>query len=55
VFDRHAQGFDDTLNGVDIVTDPATGATFEAPYRERIPDGLGYHDPAGNQLTVPDP
>lgn len=56
-FDQQVAGFDDALNGVDIVTDPATGETFEAPYssyQEDGPDGSGYYV-GGQKLTVETP
>jgi hypothetical protein len=44
-FNRQVEGFDDALNGVDVVRDPATGQTFEAPYAsyQDGPDGPGYY------------
>jgi hypothetical protein len=56
-FDQQVSGFDDALNGVDIVEDPATGETFEAPYTsydENGPDGPGYYE-GGQKLTVETP
>jgi hypothetical protein len=57
-FSQQVQGFDYALNGVDLVHDPATGATFEAPYdtyRATGQDGPGYYDPAGNRLQIETP
>jgi len=57
-FDQQVQGFDDALSGVDLVHDPTTGATFEAPYdaySETGRDGPGYYDPAGNKLEIQTP
>ena len=57
-FNQQVQGFDYALNGVDLVNDPATGATFEAPYdayNASGPAGPGYYDQAGNRLQVETP
>jgi hypothetical protein len=57
-FSQQVQGFDYALNGVDLVHDPATGATFEAPYdtyRATGRDGPGYYDQAGNRLQIQTP
>jgi hypothetical protein len=56
-FDENEQGFDDALNGVDIVTDPETGESFEAPYSsysDSGPDGPGYYD-GDTKLSVVTP
>lgn len=56
-FDQQEQGFDDALNGVDIVTDPATGRSYEAPYSSYDPDGPdgpGYYI-GGQKLSVSTP
>jgi hypothetical protein len=56
-FDQQEQGFDDALNGVDIVTDPATGQSYEAPYSSYDPDGPdgpGYYI-GGEKLAVTTP
>jgi len=58
VFDQQVQGFDYALNGVDLVHDPVTGATFEAPYdayNATGPDGPGYYDEANNKLQIETP
>jgi hypothetical protein len=57
-FDQQVQGFDYALTGVDLVNDPTTGATFEAPYSAYSatgPDGPGYYSQAGTKLTVQTP
>ncbi len=57
-FGQQVQGFDYALTGVDLVNDPTTGATFEAPYNTYSrsgPDGPGYYSPAGTKLTVQTP
>jgi hypothetical protein len=57
-FSAQVQGFDYALNGVDLVHDQATGATFEAPYDTYTtdgPDGPGYYDDAGNKLQIQTP
>ena len=57
-FNQQVQGFDDALNGVDLVHDPTTGATFEAPYdtyRATGPEGPGYCDQANNKLQIQTP
>ena len=57
-FSAQVQGFDYALNGVDLVHDDATGATFEAPYDTYSatgPDGPGYYDQAGNKLQIQTP
>jgi len=57
-FNQQVQGFDYALNGVDLVHNPATGATFEAPYdtyRATGPDGPGYYDRANNKLQIETP
>ena len=57
-FSEQVQGFDYALNGVDLVHDPSTGATFEAPYdtyRASGPDGPGYYDQANNKLQIETP
>jgi hypothetical protein len=57
-FAQQVQGFDYALTGVDLVNDPATGATFEAPYdryNQTGPDGPGYYDQANNKLTIETP
>jgi hypothetical protein len=57
-FSQQVQGFDYALNGVDLVQDPATGATFEAPYdtyRATGPEGPGHYDAANNKLQVETP
>jgi len=58
MFNQQVQGFDYALNGVDLVHDQATGATFEAPYSSYSatgPHGPGYYDKAGNRLQVQTP
>ena len=57
-FNQNFQGFDDALNGVDLVHDPTTGDTFEAPYNAYSatgPDGPGYYSHAGNKLEIQTP
>jgi hypothetical protein len=57
-FAGQVQGFDYALNGVDLVHDPATGDTFEAPYDTFDQDGVhgpGYYDDAGNKLQIETP
>ena len=57
-FGQQVQGFDYALTGVDLVNDPTTGATFEAPYdtyNASGPDGPGYYSPAGTKLQVQTP
>jgi hypothetical protein len=57
-FDRNVQGFDDALNGVDLVHDPATGQNFDAPYEaydQDGPNGPGYYDSTGNRLQIETP
>ncbi|HVN50928.1 MAG TPA: hypothetical protein VMT43_05820 [Acidimicrobiales bacterium] len=57
-FAGQVQGFDYALNGVDLVHDPATGETFEAPYDTYDNDGVhgpGYYDTAGNKLQIETP
>jgi hypothetical protein len=57
-FNQQVQGFDYALNGVDLVHDPSTGATFEAPYdtyNATGPDGPGYYDQANNKLQIQTP
>jgi hypothetical protein len=55
-FGQQVQGFDYALNGVDLVRDPATGQTFEAPYNTYDPggpDGPGYYSgPPGNRQKL---
>lgn len=57
-FKQQVQGFDYALTGLDLVHDPATGATFEAPYdayRATGPDGPGYYDKANVKLQIETP
>ena len=57
-FAQQVQGFDYALNGVDLVHDPVTDATFEAPYDTYLssgPNGPGYYDDAGNKLQIETP
>ena len=57
-FAQQVQGFDYALTGVDLVHDPTTGATFEAPYanwNKTGPAGPGYYSPAGNKLDIQTP
>jgi hypothetical protein len=57
-FNQNFQGFDDALNGVDLVHDPTTGDTFQAPYNAYSatgPDGPGYYSNAGNRLDIQTP
>jgi hypothetical protein len=57
-FGQQVQGFDYALTGVDLVNDPTTGATFEAPYNTynpNGPNGPGYYSPAGTKLTIQTP
>jgi hypothetical protein len=57
-FGQQVQGFDYALTGVDLVNDPTTGATFEAPYNTYNPSGPagpGYYSPAGTKLVVQTP
>ena len=57
-FAQQVQGFDYALTGVDLVHDPTTGATFEAPYAaysKTGPDGPGYYSKANNKLQVETP
>ncbi len=57
-FGQQVQGFDYALTGVDLVHDPTTGATFEAPYSSYSktgPDGPGYYTTAGTKLQVQTP
>ncbi len=57
-FGQQVQGFDYALTGVDLVNDPTTGATFEAPYNTYNPsgpEGPGYYSPAGTKLTIQTP
>jgi hypothetical protein len=57
-FGQQVQGFDYALTGVDLVNDPTTGATFEAPYNTYNPSGPagpGYYSPAGTRLVVQTP
>ena len=45
-FGQQVAGFDQALNGEDLVEDSATGQTFEAPYSSYLasgPDGPGYY------------
>ncbi len=45
-FGAQVSGFDEALNGEDLVTNSATGETFEAPYNsfsQSGPDGPGYY------------
>ena len=45
-------------DSLDLVNDPTTGATFEAPYdtyNQTGPDGSGYYDQANNKLTIETP
>jgi hypothetical protein len=45
-FAQQVAGFDQALEATDIVTDPATGQSYEAPYsayRATGPDGPGYY------------
>jgi hypothetical protein len=45
-FGQQVAGFDEALNGEDLVEDPSTGETFEAPYNSYLPsgpDGPGYY------------
>jgi hypothetical protein len=53
-FARQVVGFDQALNGTDIVEDPTTGKQYEAPYNaydKGGPQGPGYYrsSPAGPQ------
>jgi hypothetical protein len=57
-FSAQVQGFDYALNGVDLVHDPATGQTLEAPYAAFDNDGVhgpGYYDDAGNKMQIETP
>lgn len=57
-FGQQVQGFDDALNSVDLVHDPTTGVTFEAPYstfNKSGPEGPGYYSPAGTKLQIQTP
>lgn len=57
-FGRQVQGFDYALTGVDLVHDPTTGGTFEAPYSSYSktgPDGPGYYTTAGTKLQIQTP
>ncbi|HWE58793.1 MAG TPA: hypothetical protein VG228_03780 [Solirubrobacteraceae bacterium] len=56
-FAQQVAGFDQALNGTDLVEDPSTGAQYEAPYSDYQtgPDGPGYYvgSPGSEQkLTV---
>jgi hypothetical protein len=45
-FGQQVAGFDQALNGEDLVQNPSTGATFEAPYNSYLqsgPEGPGYY------------
>ena len=45
-FSRQVAGFDQALNGTDLVRDPATGIQYEAPYSDYQntgPQGPGYY------------
>jgi hypothetical protein len=45
-FARQVAGFDQALNGTDLVRDPLTGIQYEAPYsayQQVGPDGAGYY------------
>ena len=45
-FAQQVAGFDQALDGTDLVEDPATGEEFEAPYtayNPNGPDGPGYY------------
>ena len=52
-FSQQVAGFDQALNATDIVTDPATGQSYEAPYsayNANGPNGPGYYTGSpGNQ------
>jgi hypothetical protein len=57
-FGQQVQGFDYALTGVDLVHDPTTGATFEAPYSSWSAtgqDGPGYYTRAGTKLQIETP
>jgi hypothetical protein len=52
-FGQQVTGFDQALNGEDLVQDPATGQTFEAPYDSYLqsgPDGPGYYTGSAGDL-----
>jgi hypothetical protein len=57
-FARQVAGFDQALNGTDLVRDPATGIQYEAPYsayQNTGPSGAGYYigqPGAERKLTV---
>ena len=55
-FGHQVQGFDDALNGVDLVRDPSTGKTYEAPYaryQQSGPAGPGYYiGPPGSERKL---
>lgn len=54
-FAQQVQGFDYALTGVDLVHDPTTGQTFEAPYaayNKSGPNGPGYYSPADTKLQI---
>jgi hypothetical protein len=57
-FSRQVAGFDQVLNGTDLVQDPSTGIQYEAPYsawQNNGPNGAGYYigNPgAERKLTV---
>jgi hypothetical protein len=44
-FAQQVEGFDQALNGTDLVEDPSTGVEYEAPYSayQSGPDGPGYY------------
>jgi hypothetical protein len=46
-FAQQVQGFDYALTGVDLVNDPATGATFEARY-----DTYNLTGPTARAMTI---
>ncbi|HEX4520199.1 MAG TPA: hypothetical protein VH063_11525 [Gaiellaceae bacterium] len=52
-FGSQVSGFDQALNGEDLVQDNATGQTFEAPYSSFLqsgPDGPGYYSGSAGAL-----
>jgi len=53
-FGQQVTGFDQALNGEDLVEDPSTGETFEAPYNSYLqsgPDGPGYYTGTPGDLS----
>lgn len=51
-FNKQVEGFDDALNGVDLVRDPSTGKNYEAPYadyQQDGPGGPGYYLPGSDR------